>query len=239
MRLADFICAGAQKSGTTWLYAQLCRHPQVFMRTKELNFFYRELPLSWYAEQFSGAANGQRCGDISPNYAAFAGLAENIFRACPTALIIHLLRDPVERAFSQWKMARHLGNIPPEIPFIQAFRDNLQYMRRRGEYSAILEEYVRFYPLGERLAVFWYNDIRIRPAGLLREIMTFLDVDWEWKSADLHAIVAPSPAQSVISSRDAVEVAAYYAPFDRRLCSLLGVATLPWSTNPPDFSVNW
>jgi len=136
-------------------------------------------------------------------------------------------------------MARHLGNIPLEIPFIQAFRDNLQYMQRRGEYSAILEKYVRFYPLGKRLAVFWYDDIRVRPAGLLREIMIFLDVDWEWKSADLHTIVVPSPAQSVISSRDAIEVAAYYALFDRRLCALLGVATLPWSTNPPDSSVNW
>jgi hypothetical protein len=238
MRLADFICAGAQKSGTTWLHAQISRHPQVFMRTKELNFFYRDLPLSWYAEQFHGAARDQRCGDISPNYAAFVGLAERIYGVCPNALIIHLLRDPVERAFSQWKMARHLGNVPLEVPFIQAFRDNLQYMRRRGEYSLILEEYVRFYPLGEQIAVFWYDDIRIRPAELMRKIMIFLNLDSEWKSANLHSVVGPSQDQSVISARDAVEVAAYYAPFDRRLCALLGVATLPWSTDPPHSSVN-
>jgi hypothetical protein len=234
MRLADFICAGAQKSGTTWLYAQICRHPQVFMRTKELNFFYRDLPSSWYAEQFHGASKDQRCGDISPNYAAFVGLAERIYRACPDALIIHLLRDPVERAFSQWKMARRLGNIPLEIPFIQAFRDNLQYMRRRGEYSLILEEYVRFYPLGERLAVFWYDEIRLCPAELMYRILTFLDLDSEWESASLHSVVQPSLDQSVISPRDAVEVAAYYKPFDRRLSSLLGVATLPWSTERSD-----
>ncbi len=46
MRLPDFICAGAQKCGTTWLYVQLSQHPQVFMPGKELNFFYRQLPES-------------------------------------------------------------------------------------------------------------------------------------------------------------------------------------------------
>jgi hypothetical protein len=198
------------------------------MATKELNFFYRELPLSWYADQFRGAAAGQRCGDISPNYAAFVGLAERMYADCPNALIIHLLRDPVQRAFSQWKMARHLGNIPREAPFIQAFRDNLQFMRRRGEYSTILEEYVRFYPLGERLAVFWYDDITTRPAHLMRDIMSFLGLDQEWMSPSLDSLVAPSPEQSTISAGDAAEVAAYYAPFDRRLCALLGVETVRW-----------
>ena len=52
MRPPYFICAGAQKSGTTWLYAQVSSHPQVFMREKELNYFYRDLPLSWYSEKF-------------------------------------------------------------------------------------------------------------------------------------------------------------------------------------------
>src|SRR5262245_65327246 len=189
MRFADFICAGAQKSGTSWLYAQLRGHPQVFMTaTKELNFFYRELPVSWYGDQFAEAAEGQRCGDISPNYAAFAGLAERIHGVCPNARILHLLRDPVQRAFSQWKMARHLGNIPRETPFIQAFRDNLQYMRRRGEYSVILEEYGRFYPWGKRLAVFWYDDIKRRPADLMCRIMDFLDLDSKWTPANLYAV---------------------------------------------------
>jgi Sulfotransferase domain len=228
MRLADFICAGAQKSGTTWLYTQLCGHPQVFMATKELNFFYRDLSLSWYADQFRGAVEGQRCGDISPNYAAFTGLASRIHDVCPNALLIHLLRDPVQRAYSQWKMARHLGNIPMETPFIQAFRDNLQFMRRRGEYSTILEEYSRLYPLGERLAVFWYDDIAKRPADLTRDVMRFLGIDDDWTSPSLESVVGPSPEQTTISEGDAAEVAEYYAPFDRQLCSLLGVQRLPW-----------
>jgi hypothetical protein len=201
------------------------------MPRKELNVFFHDRPLSRYAEEFRGAAEGQRCGDISPGYAAFVGLAERIYRTCPDALILHLLRNPVERAFSQWKMARQLGNIAYEMPFIEAFRDNLQYMRRRGEYSAIVEEYAVFYPLGDRLAVFWYDDIKSHPMELMRELMTFLHVDTEWESPSLHSVVAPSPDDSIINARDAVEVAAYYAPFDRQLRSLLGIGSLPWSTH--------
>ena len=228
MRLADFICAGAQKAGTTWLYEQLSRHPQVFMATKELNFFYRDLPLPWYVDQFRGAAEGQRCGDISPNYAAFTGLAARIHATCPNARMMHLLRDPVPRAFSQWKMARHLGNIPRETPFIQAFRDNLQFMRRRGEYATILEEYRAFYPLGERMAVFWYDDISTRPADLMREVAGFLGLEHDWTSPSLHGVFAPSPERAALSESDAAEVTAYYAPFDQRLRAVLGIETLPW-----------
>jgi hypothetical protein len=231
MRLADFICAGAQKAGTTWLYAQLREHPQVYMRTKELNFFYRDLPTTWYAEQFAGASAGQACGDISPNYAAFAGLAESIYQTCPEARVIHVLRNPVERAFSQWKMARHIGNIPAAMPFLEAFHGNLQKMRRRGEYAPILREYARHYPLGQRLAVFWYDDIRSRPAELLRDLMAFLGIDTNWRPNDVRSVVGQSPSPAILAAADAAEVAAYYAPFDRELCDLLRVKSLPWFTS--------
>jgi hypothetical protein len=229
MRLADFICAGAQKSGTTWLYAQISGHPQVFMQDKELNYFYRDLPPSWYQEQFAGASEGQLCGDISPNYAAFAGLAGAIHSLCPQARLLHLLRNPVDRAFSQWKMARYLGNIPRDAPFIEAFRQNMQFMKRRGEYAVILEEYARYYPPGDRLGVFWYDDISRRPAELFRDICSFLGIDSDWRPQELNAVVAPSPEKGTIDARDAEEVAAYYQPFDARLCAMLGLSSLPWS----------
>ncbi len=74
-------------------------------------------------------------------------------------------------------------------------------MRRWGEYSTIIKEYARFWPLGERLAVFWYNDIRTRPAALLRKIRVFLRLDPEWEPHDLHSVVAPSPEETVIGAR--------------------------------------
>ena len=41
----DFICIGAQKAGTTWLYDQLIHHPQVWLPViKELHYFNFEKP---------------------------------------------------------------------------------------------------------------------------------------------------------------------------------------------------
>ena len=81
----------------------------------------------------------------------------------------------------------------------------------------------------EELAVYWYDDIRRRPVGLLRDIMTFLDIDPDWQSNGLQVVVRPSPEPSVMDAEDASEVAAYYAPFDGALRSLLGVTIVRWS----------
>ena len=91
-------------------------------------------------------------------------------------------------------------------------------MRRRGEYSVILEEYARFYPLGDRLAVFWYDDIKTRPVELMREILTYLRLDPKWAPLDPYSVVSSSLEDAEIAMQDALEVAAYYAPFDRKLC---------------------
>jgi len=78
--------------------------------------------------------------------------------------------------------------------------------------------------------VFWFDDITSRPAALIRDVLRFLGVDDKWTPAEPDTVVARSPDGAVITAEDAAEVAAYYAPWDRRLCSLLGLAALPWST---------
>jgi hypothetical protein len=228
LRLPDFICVGAQKSGTTWLYKQLLSHPQVFMPAKELDYFYGSKDLIWYGQQFEGAGVGQRCGDISPNYAAFIGVSEQIHATCPDAVILHLLRDPVSRAYSQWRMARYLGNIPLEMCFIEAFRSNSQFMKRRGEYAIILREYDRFFPLGQASEVFWYDEIRDRPDQLIKAVLAFVGVEPNWRSPYLNEVVWPSPDPGFIEADDAREVRRYYEPFDEELRTLLRVGRLPW-----------
>jgi hypothetical protein len=228
MRFPDFICVGAQKAGTTWLYEQLWRHPQVFMRTKELDFFFRSLSLDWYSSHFTEAPEFQICGDISPNYGAFVGLAHKVKDVCPFAKIIHLLRNPVCRAVSQWKMARELGNIPLGITLIDAFRENMQYMKRRGEYITIIDEYHEFFPLNHMSAVFWYDDIRTAPRTLVQDVANFLGIDPDWESPLLYEIIEENPDKTPPPSEAIVEIAEYYEPFNARLRLRLGLNSLPW-----------
>jgi hypothetical protein len=228
IRLPDFICVGAQKAGTSWLHKQLACHPQIYMKVKEVNYFYTQNDLFWYAEHFEDASSCQICGDISPNYSAFAEVPARINLECPGAKILFLLRSPVDRAFSQWRMARHLGNIPLETSFLEAFEQNMQFMKERGEYARIIKDYTRFFPLHSRSQVFWYDTIVMEPAALVKDVLTFIGADPHWQSPHLNDIVWSNPDPGSIDPTDAREVGLYYEPFDDSLRTLLAVNQLPW-----------
>ena len=104
-RIPDFLVVGTQKGGTTSLFELLSMHPNIFLHSlKELQYFslYFNKPESWYLSFFSAAANYQLCGEVTPYYLFHPFCAERIFKLSPGMKIIILLRDPVERAISQY-----------------------------------------------------------------------------------------------------------------------------------------
>ena len=118
MRLPSFLCLGTQKGGTTTLHNLLAQHPQVFLPAcKEVHYFslHDQQPLNWYAEHYSAAQPGRRCGDITPYYLFHPRAPLRIQQVLPQAKLIVLLRDPVERALSQVFHARRLGFEPLEL----------------------------------------------------------------------------------------------------------------------------
>jgi len=227
MKVADFICIGAQRAGTTWLFENIRHHPGVSMRTKELDYFISDRNAEWYSRQFTGS-DGRLCGDISPNYGAKVGLAKRIHELCPNAQIVYLLREPAARAFSQWKMARGLGVIPKTVTFRQAFTDDLRRIRTKGEYYSFVREYTPLYPLNSRFKVFWHDDIAKRPNSMFREFQIFIGADPERIAPALGRIVnAPADGQSM-SEDDYKNARNYYAGSDRELRRVLNLSSLPW-----------
>jgi hypothetical protein len=211
--LPAFVCIGAQKTGTTWLYSQLVKHPGIFLPAiKELNFFYRDLPVSWYKAQFEKATPGQVCGDISPNYMVLPGVAERMTVLLPDARLICILREPIARAKSQYMMAVKLGNIPAGVTFIEAFRRNLQYIRERGQYLNLLERFTPHYPRGERLMTLLYDELSRDASNMLRKVCDFIGVTEDFKPANLGERVAASDAELELSSAETAELQAFYAP---------------------------
>jgi hypothetical protein len=115
-RLPDYIIAGAQKSGTTSIWAYLNEHPNVKPALrKEVNFFdanydrgldwYRSyFPLSApdhvYATSFPETLTGESCANYMFHPLAPRRIAETV----PRAKIIFLLRNPVDRAFSHYQL---------------------------------------------------------------------------------------------------------------------------------------
>ncbi|MBK8815983.1 MAG: sulfotransferase [Methylococcaceae bacterium] len=111
-RMPNLFVVGAMKAATTSLHNYLALHPDIFMTRdpwKEPGFFVKELNWNkgwdWYSNLFSEAETQKFRGESSTDYTKsphYAGVPERIHAACPDAKIIYIMRDPIERAISQY-----------------------------------------------------------------------------------------------------------------------------------------
>ena len=115
VRLPDFLGLGTQKGGTTYLHGLLGQHPQVQLANpKELQFFslHWSRGVAWYGSHFDAVAPGQCCGEVTPYYLFHPLVPQRIQGLMPQVKLIVLLRDPVDRALSQYFHSRRLGLEP-------------------------------------------------------------------------------------------------------------------------------
>ena len=120
--LPGFLVIGAQKCGTTALYAYLRWHPQLAGPAwKEVSFFDRHYARGegWYRGQFpsrpwlrlAAGRSGRTplVGEASPSYVFHPSAPERAQALLPDARLVVLLRDPVDRALSHYHHEVALG----------------------------------------------------------------------------------------------------------------------------------
>ena len=186
-RLPDFLVLGTQKGGTTTLQQLLNQHPGVCLAPgKEVHYFSKhwEQPTAWYASHYAGAAPQQRCGDITPFYLFHPQAPQRIHSLLPKAQLIVLLRDPVERALSQYFHSVRLGFETLALEDALAAeqerlnsgeRQHLQehsYMSR-SRYLEQLDRYGALFP-DQQLLVLQSEALFTDPAAKWQQIETFL-----------------------------------------------------------------
>ncbi len=198
MRLPDFLGIGTQKGGTTYLHGLLQQHPKVHLaHPKELHFFtlHQHRGLKWYSQHFEAAPADNRCGEITPYYLFHPLAAERIAAALPKVKLIVLLRDPVERALSQYFHSKRLGLEP--LDFEDAFAAESKRLAdaesalKRGEthkshqqhsylsrsrYEQQLLRFEKLFP-SEQLLVLRSEDLFEQPEGIWEQVMVFLELD--------------------------------------------------------------
>lgn len=174
----DFVCIGAQKAGTTWLFNQLIECPEVCIPKKECNYLsLTTKSIKKYTEMYKHCAKNSLLGDISPYYATQNFIANYLYSVNPNTRIIFLIREPVSRAFSQYRMAQTAGRIPKNVSFLGAFRRNLQFMKRRGCYLEVLREYEKAGFTAENMLLLPFEWISQTPDVLLDHVDKFLGIE--------------------------------------------------------------
>ena len=100
--MLNFLCIGAQKSGTSWLHKTLSEYPKIaFPAGKEVHFWdqHRSREIEWCTQLFSN----ETCinGDITPAYAFLPiDVIQEIYKIVPNLRLIYLIRNPIDRAWS-------------------------------------------------------------------------------------------------------------------------------------------
>lgn len=108
LRAADILIIGTMKGGTTNLWANMRRHPNIIMgSTKELHYFTLKFdrPVSWYIEQFPDRPDDVFAIDASPTYFDMAKdkkIPQRIKNTIPNTNLILCVRDPIERSISHY-----------------------------------------------------------------------------------------------------------------------------------------
>jgi hypothetical protein len=176
----EFLVIGAQRAGTTWLDQRLRAHPDIYLpgRRKELHYFdrYYERGAEWYESFFpngQAAARYRRIGEITPKYLYDPAVPARIRNDLPGCRMIAILRNPVDRAYSQYALAvRDDGEQRPFLEYASANPDVLQ----RGYYGRQLRRYHDHFAPGQ-LLVLIFEEVMAAPEEALRKVASFLDVD--------------------------------------------------------------
>lgn len=180
--LPNFVGIGAQRAATTWLYSCLKEHPQIYLAPqKEVHFFDEQFEkgLEWYASQFQGYGQQPVLGEVTPNYLNSEVAIPRMARIIPEARLIVILRDPVHRAFSAYKLFhdQHYAG----MTFEQAC-DSSSYLIRLGMYAAQIERVFDYYST-QNVRIFLYEDVHAQADTVLRETYDFLKVDRSFRTS--------------------------------------------------------
>ena len=199
----DFLIIGAPKAGTTALHNALARHPEVFMSNpKEPKYFLCDQapPPHWrgpgdkhsqqewiwrrsdYDALFASAPESSARGESTPFYLWSAGAHRRIAETLPDVKLIAVVRDPIDRAYSNW-MHLWCDGLEPISDFAEAFaceQDRIHagyapFWRYRelglyGEQLQHLHQYVD----PERVLVMRYRELIDDPRAAVDRASSFL-----------------------------------------------------------------
>lgn len=186
-RLA-FAVVGAQKCGTSALWSFLAVHPGVGGGGgKELHAFDDE-GFDWDAgvehpqvvQRLLACRHDQLAGDATPSTMWWPRAADRLVAHNPDVRLVAVLRDPVARAVSHWRMEVDRGN--EDRPFVDAARaevdagfpvDRVRSYVGRGLYARQLDALERLVRPAQLLVV-GHADLVGDHAGTLRRVVDHL-----------------------------------------------------------------
>jgi hypothetical protein len=225
-RLPDFLVIGAPKAGTSALHAALSQHPGLYLsRVKEPKYYmcgdspppgykgpgdaHSNQEWVWQRARYQGlfaeAPSDALCGESTPFYLYNRDARRRIAADLPEAKLIAVLRDPVDRLYSNW-MHLWVDGLEPCSDVLEACAREQQridagwapfwHYRNLGMYGRQLADLFRHVGR-ERVLLLRYRDLVDQPQLTLDRVCGFLGVVerpvWTVPYGNSRPFVSPGP----------------------------------------------
>lgn len=240
----SLIVIGAQKCGTTSLYQYLDAHPAMLMgndgHSTEMHYFDSRYPNdTWYRSRFRAARWRKRriqaTGEVTPSYCFLPGVIRRIHEYDNRVKLIMLVRNPIDRAVSQYWMSFQGGKetLPMRAAFAaEAARTapndlqlRLNSYLSRGRYVEQLEAIHRYFP-HEQVLIRRTEDLAAEPAATMRTITDFIGVEpLRLRDFPHYRTGSYPPIEDGIRA----ELQEYFAPLNKALTDRYGICTDDWN----------
>lgn len=187
-----FIICGTQKGGTTALDHYMRSHSEICMAIKkEVHFFDNDKyflngskPYKKYHKFFNPKKNHRVIGESTPIYMYWVNAMQRIFDYNPKMKLIMILRNPTERAFSNWNMERQRKR--ENRTFSEAINDEIKQLNKnkqsrtysyikRGLYSEQLKGILKIFKQDQLLCL-KNESLKERPEKTLIQVSKFLKI---------------------------------------------------------------
>ncbi len=244
-----FFVVGAQRAGTTYLWKVLDDHPDIFMAKPvrpEPKYFLKAatIDIDDYRKQFfADAARETLCGEKSTSYLESGVAMRQIARLLPSALIVVMLRNPVERAISNYFFSKKHGfetfsisdALEAESTRLKAPHNSDTSVspyayRTRGEYIRYLRQWSNYFPADQILPIIMECFV-----GSSKAVQAL------YKNLDVNSEITPSSLNDKINSYRKLtddqavpeslrnSLAGHFEPFNRVLEAEFGLDIASWN----------
>ena len=198
--LPSFLILGGSRSGNTSLFAYLTEHPNIMPGSLKAFFFFQYFTnnkTSFYRSQFPIKRKNLITCDSTSSYFVHPLIPARVHKLLPSAKLIVILRNPVERAYSEFhytvalgleltenfedviksELKRiEIGNKKPELKIENTNYKHFTFSHLRdGLYAQHLERWLKFFSK-EQLLVLHTKDLYTNLDQTLAETFEFLNL---------------------------------------------------------------
>lgn len=252
----NLIIGGVQKGGTTSLFEYLRAHPSLFPPQRKETHFFDDETIDWSRPNYELLKRyypnwtvDRTAFDVTPIYLFWPCSLERIKRYNPAIKLIFIFRDPIERAWSQWRMEH--ARQAERLPFSLAIRQGRWRLRgippldpawrvysyvERGFYARQVAQLLELFPR-ENVLFLRSQDLQRDHSEVLASIADFLTLPPFPKVAarlDHQGVAAPPP----LAAQDIEYLRGIFRDDTVEFSRLTGLTVSDWPTmaapNPAD-----